>query len=305
MAVGNEVKTKDVVLTSLLVDCLDVALSVLVALLSGSVIMFSQVLQGLADLICSALLMIGLQSSKREEDKTHPFGYGREIYFWTLIAALVMFAISSFLSIHLGWERFIRPEPVRNIYLAFGILALTLITNGYAFWLSFIRLLRNRSWKSVATIFFRSSLVETKTTFTLDLMGSMASLFGIIALVIYRITGDARLDGLGAIFIGVIIALFAYLLIMGIKDLLVGRSASREIEERIIKATKNIREVDSVVGLKTMHIGSGRLLVNIDVNLNATLTTRQIEKLIDAIKKEVRLHVPAVKHIQVELESQA
>ncbi len=296
------IQAKDVVLTSLLVDCLDVALSILVAVLSGSVIMFSQVLQGLADLTCSALLMIGLQSSKRVEDRTHPFGYGREIYFWTLIASLVMFAISSFFSIHLGWERFLHPAKVENVYLAFGVLGLTLITNGYAFWLSLIRLLRNRSWKSVASIFFRSSLVETKTTFTLDLMGAMASLFGIASLIIYQVTGDERMDGLGAIFIGLVIAVFAYMLIMGIKDLLIGRSASREIEDRIIKATKNIREVRSVVGLKTMHIGSERLLVNIDVNLNAQLTTREIEKLIDAIKKEVRRNVPSVKHIQVELE---
>lgn len=265
--------------------------------------MFSQVLEGVADLISSSFLLIGLQSSKKGANQSHPFGYGREIYFWSLISALVMFGISATLSFYLGFERFNKPEQIKNINFAFFILIVTVFTNGYGFFLSLKRLLRKRSIKGIIQIFYRSSLVETKTTFILDLLGALASILGIAALAIYQITGDYRYDGLGAMVIGITQTFFAYLLIMGIRDLMVGRSAPLAVEERIKNAAKNIKEVEDVLGIKTMHIGAEKLLVNIDVHLSSKLTTEQIEKLIDDIKAEIRKEVPNAKHIQIELET--
>lgn len=305
----NEEKSKTrvsagkVIITSFVVDFLDILTSVIVAYLSGSVVMLSQVLEGVADFVSSGFLLIGLHRSKQRPNKMHPFGFGREIYFWTLIAALLMFSITATFSIYFGWDRFINPHPIQNIYLAFAILIITLFTNGYAFFLSFKRLLRNRSFKKTIQIFYRSSLVETKTTFILDLMGTIASLLGIIALGIYKITGNLRFDGVGAIVIGITTAIFAYFLILGIKDLLVGKSASTDAEQAIRKAALIVPEVRNILDLKTMHIGSEKLLVNMEVHLNNNLTTDQIEKLIDKIKENILKEVPAVKHIQVELET--
>ena len=292
-----------VVITSFLVDLSDIALSIFIAILSGSVVMLSQVLEGVADLTSSGLLLIGLNRSKQSPDKTHPFGHGREIYFWTLIAGLLMFGISATFSIHFGWDRFNHPAPIHDIYLAFIVLGITLFTNGYAFWLSFKRLLKNRSFKKILQIFYRSSLVETKTTFILDLLGTVSSLLGIIALALYKITGDYRFDGIGAMVIGTTTGIFAYFLILSIKDLLVGKSASFEAESAIRNAALTVPEVRKILDLKTMHIGSEKLLVNMEVHLNNNLTTDQIEKLVDKIKENILKEVPAVKHIQVELET--
>lgn len=297
------IKASTVILISFVVDFLDVILSLIVAILSGSVIMTTQVLEGVADLISSGFLMIGLERSRKRSNHTHPFGYGREIYFWTLISALVMFGISSTLSFYLGLQRFLMPEKLQEIPLALGVLLFTLVTNGYAFILSLQRLLWKRSPAQIIKIFYRSSLVETKTTFILDLMGTFASLLGIIALIVYKITGNYRLDGLGAMIIGISMAIFAYLLILGIRDLLIGKSAPLEVEDRIREVAKNIPNVQDILGIRTMHIGSEKLLVNLDVHLNARLTTNEIETLIDTIKDQVRKEVPTAKHIQVELET--
>lgn len=296
-------KARDVILLSFAVDLLDVILAFVVAALSGSIVMVSQVLEGVADLISSGLLVIGLEKSARRSDKGHPFGYGREIYFWALISALVTFGISATLSFYLGWQRFMKPEQIHNLPWTFGVLILTLFTNSYAFIKSLQSLLRKRDIRKIIPIFYRSSLVETKTTFILDLMGSSASLLGLVALVVYKITGDYRYDGLGAMLIGASTAVFAYFLILGIRDLMIGRSASAEVEDKIKSATKRVKDVEDVLGLKTMHIGSGRLLVNLDVHLSNHLTTDRIEKLIDDIKKEIRKEVPSAKNIQVELET--
>lgn len=300
---GIRISANRVIITSFLVDALDVLLSLVVAVLSGSVVMISQVLEGLADLASSGFLIVGLSRSSRNADKTHPFGYGREIYFWTLVSALLMFGITASLSFYLGLQRFQHPKPIQSIGLAFGVLGITLLTNGYAFFISLRRLLKDRKILRVVEIFYRSSLVETKTTFILDLMGSLASLLGILALLVYALTGDYRFDGLGAMVIGIVLAIFSYFLILGIRDLMVGKSASLETEERIKEATKKIKEVSDVLDLKTMHIGSEKLLVNMEVNLESGITTREIERIIDKIKARVEKEVPSVKHIQVELET--
>lgn len=299
----KKVSSNLVVLVSFAVDILDILLSLGVALLSGSVVMLAQVLEGFSDLISSGLLLIGLSRSRQKEDRDHPFGFGRELYFWALLSGIVMFAATAGLSIYFGWERFLHPHKIRDINLAFAVLAITIFTNGFAFYLSLKRLLRNRSFLQVVRIFLNSSLIETKATFVLDLMGVTASVLGIVALSIYKISGDYRLDGLGAILMGVVLAFLAFILLLGIVDLIVGKSASLETEEKITKAALKTPQVEEVLGIKTLHIGPERLLVNLDVHLKHNLTTRQIEELIDQIKEDIRKEVPEVKHIQVELET--
>ncbi len=298
----KRLSARRIILTSFLVDILDIFVSFFVAILSGSVVMVTQVLEGIADLTASGFLLIGLSRSMRKEDKTHPFGYGREIYFWTLLSALIMFGITSTLSFYLGYRRFVEPVALHDTNLALFVLFVTLLTNGYAFWLSLKRLLRNRNLESIVKIFYRSSLVETKTTFTLDLMGSLASFLGFIALVVYAITGDGRFDGLGAMVIGVTLAILSIFLVLGIKDMLVGRSASEETENKIKEVALGVRNVDKVSDLKTLHLGSEKLLVSLDVDIKGGLRKKELERIIGEVELKIKKIVPSAKYVFVELE---
>lgn len=299
---SKKITARRVIVISFLVDISDIALNLSVAIVSGSVIMVTRLLEAIADLTASGFLLIGLHRSMRKDDKTHPFGYGREIYFWTLLSALVMFGLTSTLSFYFGWVRFNNPEPVQNIKLALLVLIITFFTNFYAFFLSFRRLLHNRPIKHVIQIFYRSSLVETKTTFILDLMGTLASLVGAFALGIYVLSGDMRFDGLGAMAIGLTLAVFSVFLLLGIRDLLIGKSASEETEKKIINAALEVDEVKGVLDLKTLHVGPERLLVNLEVHMKQHLSTRELEKLIDKVKESIQKELPSVKYLQVELE---
>ncbi len=299
----QRISSKKVILTSFLVDLSDLLLNFFIALISGSVVMLTQVFEAVSDLISSGFLLIGFYRSQQKEDRTHPFGYGREIYFWSLLAALIMFGLTSTLSFYFGWQRFIHPEEVKDINIAITVLLITFITNGYAFLLSFFRLLKRRPVGKILRIFFRSSLVETKTTFILDLMGTLASLLGGLSLLIYVLTGDRRFDGLGAMIIGTVLAIFSFFLVLGIRDLLIGKSASEETELKIKKATMEIDEVEDILDLKTLHIGSEKLLVNLFVHMNAHLNAKQIETLTDKIKDKIQTEVPSAKYIQVELDT--
>lgn len=292
-----------VIITSFLVDLLDVLTNFTVALLSGSVIMVAETLQGLADLAAAGFLLIGLMRSSKPSDKKHPFGYGLELYFWTMLASILILGATSTLSIYFGWQRFINPLPIHSIYLAFAILGLSALTNGYALSLSARRLLKGKSVLQIRKVFVSSSLIETKTAFVLDLMGSLAAVFGFLSLVFYQVSGNLLFDGLGAMAIGGLLAIFGVILIIPIRELIIGQSASFEVESKIRRATLVQSEVKKVLGLKTLHIGSEKLLVNLEVNLKSNLTTKDIESIMDRIKESIRKEVPEVKHIQVEVET--
>jgi divalent metal cation (Fe/Co/Zn/Cd) transporter len=108
---------------------------------------------------------------------------------------------------------------------------------------------------------------------------------------------------LGAILIGLVLAFFAYLLILGIRDLMIGKSASLEIEEKIREVALSVDEVREVLDLKTLHLGSEKLLVNLGVHMQKELKTQELEKLIEKIKLNIQKEVPSVKYLQVELET--
>lgn len=295
------ISARRVVWVSFLVDFSDILLSFLVTLLSGSVVMLSQVLQGLVDLSASGFLVLGIRLARKPADQTHPFGHGREVYFWSLLSSLLMMGITATLSLYFGWQRFLRPEPVDYLPFAFLSLLITLITNGYAFSLSVKRLLRNYPARAIVPIFFRSSLVETKTTFILDLMGTLASFLGLLSLGIYQYGGDQRFDGLGAMGIGLMLIIFSFFLLIGVKDLLVGRSASPEVEEKIKVVAKAVVGVVSVAGVKTMYIGPESLLVNVDVVLERDLRTAQIEEIVSVLHREIKTKVERAAEVQVEI----
>ncbi len=133
-------------------------------------------------------------------------------------------------------------------------------------------------------------------------MGTMASFFGLVALLIYAITGDGRFDGLGAMIIGVNLAVFSVFLVLGIKDMLVGRSASVETENKIKDAVLNIEKVKGLSDLKTLHLGSEKLLVSLDVDIKGGLRRRELERIIGEIELKIKKVVPSAKYVFVELE---
>lgn len=299
----ERVSAKKVLVTTFLVDVLDIVLNLVVAIVTGSVVMFAEMLQGVADLTSAGFLLIGLKRSSQPPDRTHPFGYGREMYFWTLLASLLMLVVTSGLSFYFGFQRFLEPEPIRNIFLAYIALTIAFVSNIYGFSLSFKRLLKGQKSSKILSRFFKSSRVETKTALILDLMGTGSASLGLVSLLLYNLTGNYRYDGLGAMMIGISLGFLSIFLVINIKDFLIGKSASIGTQEKIIRVTKEIREVRDVLDLKTIYVGPGDLLVNLEVHLEDNLTTDEIEKLIDKIKERIQKEIPYIQHIQVELET--
>ena len=219
------------------------------------------------------------------------------------MAGVSLFVLTGTLSLFFGIDRLLHPEPLSHLGLAFAALIVGLTTNTYAFLLSLRRLRGSHTGPRFWHRLRHSSLVETKATLILDVLGALASVFALLALTLYALTGQSMFDGIGSVLVGLTTAVLAIALIMSVKDLLVGRSATSEIEERIRQAALEIKGVKKVLDLRTMYLGSEQLLVNIEVHMAGGLETQQLERLIDQIKHHISVRVPIVSHIQVELET--
>ncbi len=210
------ISAKRAILTSFFVDLLDILLNVSIVFFTGSVVMVAELFQAIADLTSSVLLWIGLKRPKKE------------VYFWTILSALIMLTVASSLSFYFGLQRFLHPEEVHNIFLAYMALMIAAISNGYAFFISAKRILDGKRFSTLVYSFRASPFIMTKNTFVLDLMGMSSAVVGLLALVLYHVYGDLRFDGLGAMCIGVILAFLSINLILDLSRLIRGGGVSRE-----------------------------------------------------------------------------
>src|SRR5688572_20194398 len=193
----SRISSKRTIVTSFVVDLGDVALNVTAMIITGSVVLLAEALEGGSDLIASGLLLVGLRISNQRANKKHPFGYGKALFSWTLLSAMVMLVFGAGLSFYFGLQRFLKPEDISHIGLAYGTLCISIVTNGYGVSVSGRRLLDGRPLKELKEILIRSTHVETKNTLILDLTGSSAAVMGLISLILYQATGFKRFDGLG------------------------------------------------------------------------------------------------------------
>lgn len=292
-----------VVGTSFVVSIADVVFNFSVALITGSTVMLSQGLQGLSDLVTGGILFVGVKRSKKGADNRFNFGYGREVFFWVLLAGILMFLGTGGLSVYFGLQQLLQPSEISNSWIALVLLVVGLGANGYAFSLSIRRLHRLRPGANWWHELVHSSIVETKATFLIDFLGTSAAFFGLIALTTYVVTGNPIFDGIGSMIIGFSMMSVALLLILDVRDLIVGKAVEGETTQRIIGAAQSVAGVSSILDIRTMYLGSAKILVLLEVHMHDDLRTDQIEKIIDNVKTVVQDNVPEVHHIQVEVET--
>ena len=297
----SKITTKRVVLVSFIVNILDIVTNLVVVVLTGSAVIFAELMQGVSDSIGSFFLLIGYKRSIKVKDATHPFGYGREAFFWTLLSALVMLLLGSGFSIVRGYSQLINPKPIDYPILVFIVLCLSTTTNGYAFYQSVRKIkLKDhsmlRSWK-----LSRNQLV--KTSFLRDSLGTLAAVFGLSAIVVFELTGNLFFDGIGAIAIGLLVLIFSLILITQSRHLITGESVSKELLARIRKAVVSLPEIVTINNLYAVYSGTEQILVDADLDIKDSLKTTDIEKLYDKVQSTVIKAVPEVRTVRINLNS--
>lgn len=298
---SGDISTRRIVVVSLLVDVLDIATNLVVAILTGSAVIFAEMAQGMADCLGSVLLVVGERRSRRQGDARHPLGYRREVFFWALLASMVMLVLGSGLALRRGLQQILMPRPLEHVWVALIVLVLSVLSNGYSLSQSVRRL--RRTGLGAMEAFRSSGELLVKTTLMQDGLGALAAVVGLVALVIYRLTGVIVVDGVGALFLAVLMVLFSVRLSSDARELIVGRSVPRRQLERIRRAVAGADEVEAVNRLVAIHAGGPSLQVELDLDLREGLDTDDIERAIDRIQQRVLAVAPHAISVTVDLNS--
>lgn len=275
--------TKRILLTSFIVDCASLLLNTFAAVFTGSAIMAVAALEGFAGLSSSGMLLAGNRRANKRATKLHPFGYGKELYYWSTIAAFIIVTVVAVVAFRFGYSHF-EDGSVRNTALIFIALGFSLISNLYSLWHSFGKLLEDQPARKVLKVFINSPLIAPKNAMVLDAMGSFAAGIGLVAITLQAITGNASFDGIGAMAMGLLLLVSAAMLLLSVRSLVLGQSAPKEMERKLRDAAREVSEVRHILGMRTIMIGSDKILVNVEVHLRDGMTTDQVEAAVAKVR---------------------
>jgi len=273
------------------------------AYISGSSAMLSEAIHSVVDTGNGLLLLLGIRLSKKPADMSHPFGYGKELYFWTLVVAILIFAGGGGVSIYEGVMHILEPSPLEDPTVAYIVLVLAAIFEGYAWSVAFREF---RALNSGMPIWQAIRASKDPTTFTV-LFEDTAALLGLVVAFLGLFFGhqldSPYLDGAASIVIGIILAIVAVLLAYESKGLLVGEGADRETVARIRAIAEADPAVEQVARALTMYFGPHDILLALDLHFHKDLTAGEVEMAVDRLEASIRKAYPDIKHIFIEAES--
>lgn len=293
--------TRRVLSVSFGVDVFDVASNLLVALLTGSAVVFAEMAQGLADSTGSALLVIGERRSRRPGDSAHPLGYGREAFFWGLLSAVAMLFIGAGLSAWRGYQQLANPTPLDTPLLAIGVVGLAVITNSYAISLSIRKLAAEDG--SLRQAFRKLDQPLVKSALLRDTIGVFTSIVGLVALLFYWSFDLLIFDALGALVAAVMMVVAAVALIMQSRALITGQALPASVLAELRATVLATPGVEAVNRLAAVYSGASQVLLDADLDLAEELDTVRIEALLDSVEARVRKVVPRLERVRVILNS--
>jgi cation diffusion facilitator family transporter len=268
-------------------------------LITGSSSILAESVHSVADTSNQALLLIGRKRAQREATQEHPFGYGRDRYFYSFVVALLLFSLGSVYAIYEGIHKLHSGEPISSPLVAVGILVVAIVLESVSFRTA-IRESRPLKGSDSWWQFIRESKTPELPVVLLEdagaLIGLMMAFSGVGLSVL---TGSPVWDRIGTLGIGALLGVIAVILIVETKSLLIGEGSDRDELDRICHAMVG-PGVDRVIHIKTQYLGPDELLVAAKIAVPAALSTAEVAQIIDEAEARVRAAVPAARIIYLE-----
>lgn len=272
------------------------------AFTTGSSAMMSEGIHSLVDTGNQILLLYGMKQAKKPADEAFPFGHGKEIYFWSFVVAILIFAVGSGVSIYEGIHHVLHPVEIKDPMVNYIVLTLAMVFEGAAWFFAFKEFGKAKGQRGYIEAVKRG---KDPTMFVVLFEDSAAMLGLVIAMLgiwLTQVTGIAVFDGIASIIIGLILGGTAIWLAIETKGLLIGEGANRSVIASIRQITESFDEVENVNELLTMHMGPEFILVNISIRFKRGQLTREIEAIVQEIDLAIKAEHEIVKRIFVEAE---
>ncbi len=273
------------------------------AVLTRSGAMLAESIHSYADCGNQGLLFLGLRAAKKDPDTDHPLGYGKEIYFWSFIVALILFSMGGLFSIYEGIHKIKLHEGLRSPAIAIVVLSISIILEAASLYgcLTQIKKLRHKQtlWNWVKN----SRISELIVVLGEDIAALLGLAFALIAIILAMITGNSVYDAIGSVGIGVLLVIVSFFLAVKIKSLLIGQSANDEIRIQIKSFLEARPEVEQVLNLITQQLGP-QIMVAVKVKMKKADSADQLIDNINACEEALRKENPAIKWIFFEPDSE-
>jgi cation diffusion facilitator family transporter len=269
----------------------------LAAVFTGSSAMISEAIHSLVDTGNGGLMLFGIYKSGKPPDDEHPFGHGRELYFWTLIVAILVFAIGGGMSIYEGIAHLREQSLLRNAVWSYAVLGIATIFEGSSWFFG---------WKAFRTEMGHKGVLETihntkdPTTFTVLLEDSAALLgllFAFLGIFLSRQLGLPYLDGAASIVIGLLLCVVAFLMVYESKGLLIGEGVDREILQRVRELVEADPAVERVQHLHTLYLGAHDVLLTIELRFRSSISALEVRQSVRRLRGQIRTQHSDIKRI--------
>jgi cation diffusion facilitator family transporter len=263
---------------------------------TGSGAMLAETLHSIADCANQVLLLLGLKRSQRPADANHPLGYGRATYFWSMIVALMLFSVGGLYALYEGIERLLHPAPLKDPWLAVGILAFSVALEAGSLW-GALKIIRTQQGSRTFWEWFRvTRQSELMVVAGEDIAALLGLVFALLAVLVAIATGNPLYDALGSLAIGTLLIVVAVAVMREVKGMIVGESADPLVHAEIERFIAARPEVEAVFNLITLQWGD-HVVVAAKVRMrNSTDAVRLIEE-INACEVALKQRFPEVQWI--------
>lgn len=286
--------SKTVVYAALAGNALIAATKFAAAFFTSSSAMLSEGVHSLVDTGNEVLLLYGMHRAGRPPDRTHPLGHGRELYFWSFIVALLVFALGAGVSIYQGIHHIMDPEPIENVGWNYGVLAASFLFEGFS-WVVALREFRQH--KGSAGYVEAITRSKDPTTFTV-LLEDSAALVGLtiafVGIFLAQALGRPELDGVASVGIGIVLAGVAIFLARESKGLLIGEPALPTVQAAVLKTAEADPAIQKANGVITTQLGPRQIVVALSVEFEDHMTAPEIEACVQRLEARVKAELPDV-----------
>lgn len=272
------------------------------AFYSGSSAMVSEGIHSLVDTGNQVLLLYGLKAAKKPADKNFPFGHGKEIYFWSFVVAILIFAVGSGVSIYEGIHHTIHPNTPGDPTISYIVLVLSIIFEGTACFFAYREFQKVKGTNSAAETINASKDPTLFVVLFEDIAALIGLFVALIGISISHVTQNGIYDGIASILIGCVLGYAAIWLAKETKGLLIGEAAEPEVVSFLHSVTDLLPQVDNVNEVLTLHMGPHYILVNISIDVKDSVMAGDIENLIENVTQKMKAHDPRIKRVFIEVE---
>lgn len=295
--------SKKVIYAALVGNGLIAVTKFIAAAITRSSAMFSEGIHSVVDTGNQVLLLHGLRQSKKPADELFPFGHGKELYFWSFIVAILIFAVGAGVSVYEGVQHLLHPQPIKNPVLNYIVLALAMVFEGGALFFASREFSREKGSYGYIEAVHRGkdpSLFVVLFEDSAAMLGLVIAFFGV--LVGHR-TQNPLYDGVASVLIGLILGGTAIWLAYETKGLLIGESANEEVVQAVRRIVRDHEAIEHVNEILTMHMGPEFILVNLSVDFVEGATTEEVESTVAQLDRRIKENLPRVKKVFIEAEA--